>query len=94
LIVCYIVNYTPTLPKTDIFPYDDLLLPPEAPATAVADADLDVESGDQLRQRRHGKGPRYQNVATDDSSAWAEGEEEELPARCTFPSSAQRTRSS
>lgn len=85
LIVCYVVNYTPTLPKTDIFPYDDLLLPPEATARAVAESDLDVESGDHLRQRRHGKGPQYQNVATDEPGAWPEGEEDEPPARCTYP---------
>ncbi|BEI84869.1 hypothetical protein CcaverHIS002_0502700 [Cutaneotrichosporon cavernicola] len=81
LIVCYVVNYTPTLPKTDIFLYDDLLLPPEAPARAVAEDDLDVESGDQLRQRRHGKGPRYQNVATGDTSSWPEDEGEDPTGR-------------
>ncbi|KLT46463.1 hypothetical protein CC85DRAFT_281568 [Cutaneotrichosporon oleaginosum] len=80
LIVCYIVNYSPTLPKSDVFPFDDLLLPPEASTGIRTEADLDVESGGQLRQRRHGKGPRYQNLATDESGSWPEGEEEELPA--------------
>lgn len=82
--ICYVVNYSPTLPKSDIFPYDDLLLPPEAPAREVAEADLDIESGDQLRQRRHRKGPRYTNVASDEPSVWADNGEaaEEAPSRC------------
>lgn len=84
LIVCYVINYSPTLPKIDIFPYDDLLLPPESPASPVAEADLDVESGDQLRQRRHGKGPRYHNMMSDEPGVLFDSgdAEEEAPSRC------------
>lgn len=74
--VCYVVNFTPTLPKSDLFPYDDLLLPPDAPPP-LADDDVDVEAGDQFRQRRMGKGPRYQNVATEENEVWLEEDDEE-----------------
>jgi len=74
LTVSYITNYSPTLPKSEHFPYDDLLLPP-APRPAIADGDLDVESGDQFRQRRNGKGPRYQNVP--EGEVWFDEQEDE-----------------
>lgn len=79
LILSYINNYGPTLPKSALFPFDDLLLPP-APSVPVAEADLDVEAGDALRQRRHGKGPRYQTVPDE---SWLEDEDEDDPLlRC------------
>lgn len=74
--VAYIVNFTPTLPKQELFPYDDLLLPTEDPPP-IADDDLDVEAGDQFRQRRMGKGPRYQNVATEENDVLFDEENEE-----------------
>lgn len=79
--VCYVVNFTPTLPKSDLFPYDDLLLPPDAPPP-IADDDVDVEAGEQFRQRRMGKGPRYQNVTTDENEVWLEEEDEEVEPSC------------
>ncbi|WOO84935.1 uncharacterized protein LOC62_06G008444 [Vanrija pseudolonga] len=86
LVVCYITNYSSTLGKSDVFPYDDLLLPPSQP-TALASDDLDVETGDQFRQRRFGKGPRYQNVSADATDVWLEDDSadatEEQPLRRT-----------
>lgn len=79
--VCYVVNFTPTLPKSDLFPYDDLLLPPDTPPPITED-DVDVETGDQFRQRRMGKGPRYQHVATDENEVWLEEEDEEAEPGC------------
>lgn len=78
--VCYVVNFTPTLPNSDLFPYDDLLLPPDTPP--LADDDVDVEAGDQFRQRRMGKGPRYQNVATDENEVWLDEDDEEVEPAC------------
>lgn len=86
LIVCYIVNYGPTLPESSVFAFEDLLLPPDAPQPSPI-SDVDIESGDQLRQRRLGKGPRYQQVAEDDSEVWLdddEGQEDAESLRCEF----------
>ncbi|KAL1407598.1 histone H4-like TAF Taf6, SAGA complex subunit [Vanrija albida] len=85
LVVCYITNYTSTIGKSDVFPYDDLLLPPDLPAGGASD-DVDVETGDQFRQRRFGKGPRYQNLSADASDVWLDDEgdaTEEQPLRRT-----------
>lgn len=92
LVVCYIVNYGPTVPASSIFPYDDLLLPPDTPQ-AVAESDIDVETGDQFRQRRMGKGPSYQQVAGDDSDLWLDqdGELDGQSLRCTCLHEAQLT---
>lgn len=87
LIVCYVVNYGPTLPsQPNVFPFTDLLLPPDT-TRPIAVADLDVESGDQLRQRRLGKGSRYQQVATDETDLWLDEEveqEDDGSLRCEY----------
>lgn len=78
MVVCYITNYGPNLPKSDVFPYDDLLLPPlPTPTRAHTTAtDFDIETGNQFRSRRHGKGPRYHQLA-DAAEVWLEDEDEE-----------------
>ncbi|TXT09061.1 hypothetical protein VHUM_02535 [Vanrija humicola] len=82
LVVCYITNYSSTLGKSDVFPYDDLLLPPDEPAGSD---EVDVETGDQFRQRRFGKGPRYQNLSADASDVWLEDDDDAAASLASRP---------
>nr|XP_031861519.1 uncharacterized protein CI109_003123 [Kwoniella shandongensis]KAA5528591.1 hypothetical protein CI109_003123 [Kwoniella shandongensis] len=84
LCISYINNHTSNLPTSSVFPYDDLLLPPDLPTpagrtpTTILDDDNDEDDGDvdledgrgPKRRRRKGKGAAYEQVDGDERELW------------------------
>ncbi len=73
LVVSYITNHSTNIPKSSLFPYDDLLLPPTTDSIEVdelEEEDFDIESG---MRRRKGKG---KGRAEDDNALWLDEEDD------------------